>query len=117
MRHKVKKTQLNLKKSHRESLLRNLATSLVLYGKVQTTLHRAKAVQPIVDRLMKTVQKKEPKAAIRELNRVFYDPNASKKVMEVLKTKYEKRDSGYTRVTKLKLRDGDAAQLVQIEFV
>lgn len=117
MRHKVKKTQLNLKRPHRDSVLRNLATSLVLYEKLRTTLNRAKAVQPIVERLMKTAQKKEPKVAIRELNRVFYDGNASKKVMEVLKTKYENRNSGYTRITKLKLRDGDAAQLVQIEFV
>lgn len=117
MRHKVKKPKLNLKKSHRESLLRNLATSLVLYEKVQTTLHRAKAVQPVVERLIKTAQKKEPQTAIRELNRVFYDKNASKKMIEILKAKYENRSSGYTRITKLKLRDGDAAQLVQIELV
>lgn len=106
-----------MKRPRRESVLRNLATSLILYERLQTTLTRAKAVQPIVERLMETAKEKEPKIAIRELNRVFYDPNASKKVMEVLKTKYENRNSGYTRITKLKLRDGDSAQLVQIEFV
>jgi large subunit ribosomal protein L17 len=117
MRHKVKKVQLNLRKEHRNSLLRNLATSLVLYDKIKTTEARAKAVQPIVERLIKVAQKKDTMNAIRDLNKVFYDKNASRKMMDELKKRYEKQESGFTRITKLKLRDGDAATLVQLELI
>lgn len=118
MRHKVKKTHLGgLREEHRASLLRNLATSLILYEKVKTTKPRATAVEPLIAKLINTAKTKDTVNAIRALNRFFYDKNASKKTMEILKERYKAKNSGFTRITNLKLREGDRAQLVQIELI
>ena len=63
------------------------------------------------------MKKKDTVNAIREINKVVYDVNASKKLVEVLKDRYKDRESGFTRTTKFKNRDGDNAQLVVLELV
>lgn len=116
MRHRKSKVTLDRKKAPREAMLRNLAASVVLYEKVKTTRAKAKAVQPIVERLV-TTGKQGTLAARRKLGSILYQEKAVKKVMEVLGPRFKERQGGYTRITLLGRRQGDGAEMVQIEFV
>ncbi|MBU0578263.1 50S ribosomal protein L17 [Patescibacteria group bacterium] len=117
MRHRVKTTRLNRKEAHLNSMLRNLATSIVLYEKVKTTRPKAKMVKPIIEKLITTVKKQSLPVAMRTLNSYFTDKNASKKLAREILERYKDRNSGYLRVTPLGFRTGDAANMVQIELV
>lgn len=117
MEHRKQRLRLNQKPNHAALLLRNLATSIVLYETVRTTKKRAKVVAPMVEKLITTAKTKEPRIAIRAINAVVMHENASKKLMEVLKTRYAKRSSGYTRITPVGARKGDGAELVDLELM
>ncbi len=116
MRHRKKGKTLDRKKSAREALLRNLAASLIIYEKIKTTEAKAKALRPIVERLI-TVGRENNLTARRKLLSYLYTENAVKKVLEVLGPKYQGRPGGYSRITKIGPRGGDGAELVQIELV
>lgn len=116
MRHLKKGKILDRKKASREALLRNLATSLVIYEKIKTTKAKAKVVRPIVEKLI-TTGKKNDLTARRQLLTVLYHKNAIKKVLEVLSPRYLERKGGYLRIINLGQRKGDGAEIVQIEFV
>lgn len=117
MRHKNKISKLGRRTDHRGLMLRNLATSIILYEKVKTTQAKAKAVAPIVEGLITTVKTKPETTAIREVNAKVLDKNASRKLMQELKKRYEKQTSGYTKVSKIGYRESDASLMVQIELV
>ncbi len=89
----------------------------MIHEKIQTTQAKAKAVQPLVDDLINTAKRKEKRLAIRALNSVLHSELASRKIMEELIKRYAERTSGYTRITPIKFRAGDAALIVQIELV
>ncbi len=117
MRHRKKKLKLNKERDHSSLLLCNLATSIILYEKVKTTSAKAKRVKPMVDALITQAKTKDKLNAIREINRTVLDPNAGKKLLEVLKERYKDRNGGYTRTIKLGHRSGDAAPMVLIQLV
>lgn len=117
MRHQKKRMKLNMQRDHRSALLRNLATSVILFENVKTTAARAKQVKPVVENLIQTAKTKSKIQAIREINAVVYDENAGKKLLEVLKDRYKDRTGGYTRIVKVGPRPGDAAAMVQIQLV
>lgn len=116
MRHRNSGKILDRKKGPREALLRNLATSIVLFEKVKTTKAKAKAVRPLVERMI-TTGKVGGLVSRRKLSSFFYSENAAKKVMEELGPRYKDRTGGYTRITNLLRREGDGAEMVQIELV
>lgn len=116
MRHQKNKVTLDRKTAGRRSLLANLAESLVLYEKIRTTKAKAKALVPVVSRLI-TKAKAQNLTARRELMKVLYTDNAIKKLMEVLGPKYKDRAGGYTRIVMLKNRKGDGAEEVIVELV
>lgn len=107
---------MDRKAAPRRALLRNLATSLVLYERIQTTKAKAKAVAPYVERMI-TVGKEKTLHARRELLKELTIPSAVEKVLSELGPRYLERRGGYTRITKIGHRSGDAAEMVQIEFV
>ena len=117
MEHRKQRLRLNQKPNHAALLLRNLATSIILYETVRTTKKRAKVVQPMVEKLITLAKTKEPRLAIRAINAVVMHENASKKLMEVLKPRYTARSSGYTRITPVGARKGDGAELVDLELM
>ena len=116
MRHKNKVKTLDRKKEPRELMLRNLASSVLIYEKVKTTEAKAKAVKPLVERMI-TTAKKGDLTARRKLIETLPQKMAVKKAMEVLGEKYKERKGGYTRIIKLGTREGDGAKVVQIELV
>lgn len=116
MRHRKKGKSLGRKKAPREAMLRNLATSVVLYEKVKTTEAKAKAVKPIVEKFI-TAGRKNDLQTRRRLLSYFYDKKAVDKVLEELSPRYKDRKGGYMRITKIGQRQGDGAKAVQLEFV
>lgn len=116
MRHRNKGTILGRKKGPREALLRNLTASVILYEKVKTTETKARVVRPYVERAI-TAGKTGTLATRRKLQAFFYTEQPVKKIFEVLAPRYKERSGGYTRITKLGPRQGDAAPIVQIELV
>ena len=117
MRHRVKKTRLNRNEAHLNAMLRNLATSIVLYEKVKTTRSKAKTIKPIVEKLISSAKKQSLPVAMRTLNAYLMDKNASKKLVRELLDRYKDRQSGFLRIVPLGNRVGDSAPMVQIEFV
>ena len=107
---------LSRKKDPRKSLLRNLATSLILYEKIKTTLPKAREVKPIVEHLLSVAVSSDPKQVTlrRRLNSYFFDENASRKVIEVLVPRYKDMQSGYIKIVKADNRLGDSAQMAYV---
>lgn len=116
MRHQVRKNKLNLPANRRSILLKNLATSLILHEKIQTTQAKAKVLQPVVERLIRDAKNPNKVAAIRTINTTLQSEVAAKKLLEELIQKFQNKQSGFTRITKIGFRAGDAAQMVQIEL-
>lgn len=108
---------MNCQRDHRGLLLRNLATSVILFEKVKTTDAKAKQVRPIVESLITKAKTCDEQSAIRLIGAIVLDKNASKKLLEVLKPRYAKRSGGYTRIVKLGMRKGDAANMVSLQLV
>lgn len=117
MLHRHSRLRLTAKPDHARLMLRNLATSMILYETIRTTKKRAKVVQPIIDRLIVMAKKHPPHVAVRALNAVVTDTNASRKVMEVLRDRFADRASGFTRAKAVGGRLGDGAKLVDLSFV
>lgn len=117
MYHRRSRLRLNKKPDHARSLQRNLVTSLLLYETIRTTRKQAKVIQPIVDGLIATAKKNTPYNAIRALNKVVTDKNASRKVMEVLTKRYANRSSGFTKIVIAGARKGDGAAIVDISLM
>ena len=107
---------LSRKKDYRNNLLRNLATSLVLYEEIQTTETKAKALKPVVEHLIVTA-KKNDLVARRQLESFLFDKNATKKVLEVLVPRYKKINSGFIKTFRLGPRVGDSAEVVLMQLI
>jgi len=116
MRHRKKTLKLDLKKAPREMMLKNLASSVLIYEKVKTTEAKAKAVRSLVEKAI-SVAKVGDLTARRTLIQTLPQKLAVKKAMEVLGERYQDRKGGYTRLIKLGNREGDGAPVVQIELV
>lgn len=116
MRHRKKGKILDRKIGPRKALLRNLAASLIIYEKIQTTRAKAKALRPFVERLI-TKGKINTLHARRELLKHLYLENAVRKILEELGPRYKDRPGGYTRIVNIGRRQGDGAEIVQIELV
>ncbi len=116
MRHRNKIKKLDREKAPRELMLRNLASSILIYEKVNTTEAKAKAVRSLVEKSI-TIAKKNDLTNRRKLISLLPQPNAIKKLMEVLGKRYKDREGGYTRIIRLNNRQGDGAKIVRIELV
>ena len=106
-----------MERSRKKLMLNNMVTSLIFNDKIKTTRARAKALQPLVEKIINNAKKPNKVLAIRKVSAELQSEVASKKLMTELVKKYQGRPSGYTRITKLGHRAGDAAPLVQIELV
>ncbi|MBN1779459.1 MAG: 50S ribosomal protein L17 [Candidatus Buchananbacteria bacterium] len=116
MRHRKKGKILDRKAAPRKALMRNLATSLVVYEKIKTTTAKAKALKPMVEKLI-TVSKVNNLTTKRKLTETLTHQKAVKKALEVLGPRYQDRKGGYLRITKIGPRPGDGADVSVIEFV
>lgn len=116
MRHRKKSITLDRAKGPRTALLRGLVTSVVLYENVNTTLAKAKAIKPLVEKTISAGRVKTL-ASRRHLSKTLLVESAVNKVLEELGPRYAKRNGGYTRIIKLGRRKGDGAEIAQIQLV
>ena len=117
MRHHKNIRKLGRVRKQRSALLHGLARSLILRGKIKTTEAKAKELRPFIEKLV-TKSKKDTLASRRlVLSRLGGEKEATKKLFDEIALQYKDRNGGYTRITKLPLRAGDASTMAQIEFI
>jgi large subunit ribosomal protein L17 len=116
MRHKVAGYKLGRNVSARRSLLRGLVTSVIVEERVVTTITKAKAAKPLVDKMI-TLAKKDTLHARRQAAQFLMTPASVQKLFDKLGTRFGQRQGGYTRVTRLGFRKGDGAEQAILELV
>jgi large subunit ribosomal protein L17 len=116
MRHRVGGFKLKRPVDSRNSLLRNLCTSMIETERMVTTVTKAKAVRPLVEKMI-TLAKKDTLAARRQAAMTLRTPASVKKLFDTLGTRFGQRSGGYTRITRLGPRKGDGAEVAMIELV
>ncbi len=125
MRHCKHRSQLGVKKEHREALLANLASQLFIHNRIKTTVAKAKALRPFAEKVI-TIAKKsaqtEDKVQKLHFFRLALSKIRNEKAVNVLfkerASAFLARNGGYTRIYKLALpRVGDAAPMALIELV
>jgi len=115
MRHHNANRKFGRTKNQRAALLRSLAYSLTLKGKIKTTQAKAKELRPYMEKLV-TLGKKDTLAS-RRLLESRVGAEAAKKIATELASAYKERAGGYTRITKMGPRATDASPMAVIEFV
>jgi large subunit ribosomal protein L17 len=134
MRHRVAGRKFGLPSDQRRALLKGLVRSLFAYDKIITTETRAKDVKPIAEKLITIARKNDIQA--RRLVRQYVDSRVSAfrshpetgkldanpnyvpaRLFDVIAPRYKNRPGGYTRITKIGFRRGDAAPMVMLELV
>jgi large subunit ribosomal protein L17 len=116
MRHKVGLKKLQRPTAHRNAMLRNLASSLIKHEQILTTLPKAKALRPYVEKLI-TLGKNGGLSNRRLAQSRLMNDTQLKKLFDELATRYADRNGGYTRVVKAGFRGSDAAPMGIIELV
>lgn len=117
MRHGDKINNLGRKKAHREALLSNLASQLIMHKRITTTLAKAKALRTYVEPLVTKTKKENFIHQQRVVFSYLQDKIAIKELFTVVAPKIASRPGGYTRILKLGIRPGDNAELAMIELV
>ncbi len=100
----------------RMAMLRQQVTDLLDTGRMETTVTRAKEIRPLAEKMI-TLGKKKGLANYRQALRFITREDVAHKVFNELSEKYADRDGGYTRITRLGERRGDAAEMAVIELV
>jgi large subunit ribosomal protein L17 len=145
MRHKIAHRKLGRKSDHRQALLRNMCTSLIVHERLITTLPKAKELRPFAERVItlgkRALLSEAPEAVVharRQAAVYFYTGNANRvpdggykrpraprtagilaldKLFDEIAARYTERPGGYTRILKLGVRRGDGAEMALIELI
>ena len=116
MRHRVGTVKLKRDVGARNSLFKNLVTSVIEHERVVTTVPKAKAIKPMVDQMI-TLAKRDTLHARRQAAAFLETPKSVKKLFETLGARFGQRQGGYTRIVRLGFRKGDGAEQAMIELV
>lgn len=116
MRHGVAGYKLKRPVDSRNALLRNLVTSVIEQERIITTVPKAKAAKPLVEKMI-TLAKTDSLHARRQAAAVLRTPASVKKLFDTLGTRFGQRNGGYTRITRLGPRKGDGAEQAMLELV
>jgi large subunit ribosomal protein L17 len=116
MRHKYAGYKLKRPVDSRNSLLRNLTTSVIEQERIITTVPKAKAVRPWVEKMI-TLAKEDTLHSRRQAAAILRTPASVKKLFDTLGTRFGQRNGGYTRITHLGPRKGDGAEQAMLELV
>ncbi|PWM55634.1 MAG: 50S ribosomal protein L17 [Oscillospiraceae bacterium] len=101
---------------HRKAMLRGMVTYLLENGSVETTLTRAKEVQPLAEKMI-TLGKKNTLASRRQALAFITKESVVKKLFDTIAPEYADRNGGYTQIFKIGPRRGDAAEMAIIRLV
>jgi large subunit ribosomal protein L17 len=116
MRHKRSGFKLKRDAGSRKALLKGLVTSVIEHERVVTTVPKAKAVRPLVEKMI-TLAKRDTLHTRRQAAAFLETPAAVKKLFDKLGTRFGQRNGGYTRVVRLGWRKGDGAEQAMLELV
>lgn len=116
MRHNKKFNHLSRTASHRSAMLANMAISLIMHKRITTTLAKAKALKKYVEPLI-TRSKNDTTTSRRVVFRYLQNKYAVTELFKEISVKVADRPGGYTRIIKLGVRQGDAAEMAFIELV
>ncbi len=116
MRHRNKVKELGRKRDHRRSLLVNQMNSLLKYGRITTTLRKARETQKFVERVI-TVAKRGDLSSKRYVARYIRDKELFKDFFKNTVPRYMEREGGYTRIYRLGYRKGDGAEMALLELI
>src|SRR6187551_679845 len=118
MRHKVGFRKLGRITPHRIALLRNLATALFEYERIQTTLMKAKELRPYAEKLITLAKRDDGRLhARRQVAADIQDGEVVKKLFETIGARFATRPGGYTRILRLGPRKGDGAEMAIVELL
>ncbi|PYT18855.1 MAG: 50S ribosomal protein L17 [Acidobacteria bacterium] len=116
MRHKKSGYKLKRNIGARKALFKGLVTSIIEHERVVTTVPKAKAVRPLVEKMI-TLAKRDTLHTRRQAAAFLETPAALKKLFDKLGTRFGQRNGGYTRVVRLGNRKGDGAEQAMVELV
>src|SRR3989338_7743483 len=116
MRHLSGNVKLGRPTDQRMAMLRNMATSFLAEGRIQTSLAKAKALKPIVEKII-TLGKDGTLHARRKALSYLYKKEAVEIIFNTLAERYKTRPGGYTRIVKLGTRLGDSTKMCNLELV
>ncbi len=116
MGHKISGRKLARSSGYRKALNRNLVTDLLNYEKITTTEAKARQVRGLAEKMV-TLGKDGSLHSRRQALALIFSKDVTDKVFDELAKRYAERSGGYTRITKLGPRQGDGAEIVQLELV
>jgi large subunit ribosomal protein L17 len=116
MRHRKDGFKLKRDIGARRSLLKGLTTSVIEHERIVTTVPKAKAVRPLVEKMI-TLAKRDTLHSRRQAAAFLNSPEAVKKLFDKLGTRFGQREGGYTRLVRLGWRRGDGAEQAMVELV
>ena len=116
MRHNRKVNHLGRKSGHRKAMLSNMASSLIMNKRIETTEAKAKALKPYVEPLI-TKSKEDTTHNRRVVFSYLKDKNATAELFRTIAPKIADRPGGYLRILHTGFRQGDASEMVLLELV
>ena len=116
MRHRKAGFKLQRNPSARRALLRGLASSVILRDRVITTVTKAKAVKPVVEKMI-TLGKRDTLHARRQAASYLQTSEAVKRLFDTLAPRFAERSGGYARIVRLGPRKGDGAEMALVEIL
>ena len=117
MAHRIGGRKLSRKQGPRLALYKNLTVSILRYERVKTTEAKAKEIRGRVERVITLAKRGDLAARRTVLSQCPNEPLVVTKLFDEIAPKYADRTSGFTRIVKIGKRQGDAAEIVQIELV
>jgi large subunit ribosomal protein L17 len=116
MRHLKHGYKLGRNPAHRRATLRNLVTNVITHERITTTILRARAARPLVERMI-TLGKRDTLHARRQAAAFLQTPDATRKLFADLAPRFADRNGGYTRIVRTGWRIGDGAELAVLELI
>jgi len=116
VRHKLKGRQFGRASGSRKAMFRVMVTDLLRHGQIKTTVAKAKEIGPMAEKMV-TLGKKGTLHDRRQAAAFITDKSVLKTVFDDIAPRYKERSGGYTRITRLGVRPGDAAEMALIELV
>ena len=117
MRHQRQRYQLSRSAAHRKSLLMNLSKEVIEHERITTSVTKAKAVKPELEKLITLGKRGDLHARRQALSALGQDKFAVYKLFEEIAPRYEERHGGYTRILKLGPRRSDSTEMVLLDLV
>jgi len=117
MRHHNNVRKFGRTRSQRHALLKGLVLALIAHGRIETTEAKAKELRPMIEKMITKANIGTLASRRLVISRLYNLKAEASKLIDTIAPKYKNRTGGYTRITKLPRRAGDASKMAVIEFI